>query len=970
MKTTRLIAIALLALGTGDLPSRAADPPKPDKLKETFERLLPGMSASEWGTRAGPQIEWQELCFKLGAPGNEAGRTEACRLMAERLTPATPAVARVWLLQQLERIGHGECVEALAVALEDHDPLVRESARRALGANPAPEAVAGLRTALQAATDAPFKIGLINALAQRADKASAPALIHELVNRDVGVAVAAARALDKVGGPETFKQLQGAGFPMNKDPRVGSEMGETYLRWAEDATKRGDKGAVYDALRSPSHARRAIRMAALKGLLDMAQEKQQATMIRLVLAGNDRDDWSVALKQVGRLGQPGVVELAARLPELSPAAQAALLDVLGGRRCQAALPAVLEAVKSADEKVSLAALRALGGVGDASVVSLLVEKTFAGGEAGTAARESLETIFAKGTDEILLERMKQATDVAQRKTLIEILDRRMVAAAVPAILAETANEDGGIRLAAYTSLAHLATPGDVAAILRAMLKSKDGDDRREAQRTVVAICYRFAEYDERAEPVLAVYDAASKEEKAVLLPLLGHIGGPKVYTLIQAAISSSDAKRREVGFSALCNWPDARAADDLLKLAETAKNKDDRLRFLRAFARVVAIRSDGTPAEVKLPMLRRAMQLAERDEERAMLVERASGVYHLETLHIVAPYLDNPRIAQTACYTILSLSHHAEIRRANAAEFFHALDRVTQICTTPWQVDAARQNKLLAQNEWVAQEMEKVEAALPKQAPAKPLKPRKLLVFTYCTGYPHDAMPLAAKTFQRMGQKTGAFEAVVSDDPQVFAPESLQEFDAVMMNNCTGGPLPDARLKESLLGFVRGGKGIAGIHGTADAFYDWKEYGEMIGGYFCGHPFSQITVKLDDPTNAINAAFGGRGFDYADEIYTFRDPYSRQKLHVLLSIDWKKSAKARQSAKNSDGHGWKARKDNDYALSWIHPYGQGRVFYSTFGHWHETYWNPAMLAHFLAGIQYVLGDLPADAAPSAARGTP
>ena len=226
---------------------------------------------------------------------------------------------------------------------------------------------------------------------------------------------------------------------------------------------------------------------------------------------------------------------------------------------------------------------------------------------------------------------------------------------------------------------------------------------------------------------------------------------------------------------------------------------------------------------------------------------------------------------------------------------------------------------------------------------------------------------MAAKTFQRLGQKTGAFEAVISDDPEIFAPESLKEFDAVMMNNCTGGPLPSARLRESLLKFVRDGKGIAGIHGTADAFYDWKEYGDMIGGYFCGHPFSQISVKLDDPHSPINAVFHGKGFDYADEVYTFREPYSRQKLHILLSIDWDKSAKVRESARINDGHGWKARKDNDYAVSWIHQYGQGRVFYACLGHWHETYWNPAMLEHFLAGIQYVLGDLPADATPSAAH---
>ena len=128
-----------------------------------------------------------------------------------------------------------------------------------------------------------------------------------------------------------------------------------------------------------------------------------------------------------------------------------------------------------------------------------------------------------------------------------------------------------------------------------MFASKDGGDREEAQRAVIMICTRFAEYDHGPEPVLAVYDTASAEEKAVLLPLLGRIGGAEGLRADPGGDRRRRRQWREVGLSALCNWPNAHAADDLLKLAETAKDKDHRRRFLRAFAQVVAIRSDGTP---------------------------------------------------------------------------------------------------------------------------------------------------------------------------------------------------------------------------------------------------------------------------------------------------------------------------------------------------------------------------------------
>ena len=60
------------------------------------------------------------------------------------------------------------------------------------------------------------------------------------------------------------------------------------------------------------------------------------------------------------------------------------------------------------------------------------------------------------------------------------------------------------------------------------------------------------------------------------------------------------------------------------------------------------------------------------------------------------------------------------------------------------------------------------------------------------------------------------------------------------------------------------------------------------------------------------------------------------------------------------------RPDNDYAISWIHQYGQGRVFYTVLGHNDHIFWDPVVLKHYLAGLQYALGDLEADDSPSPA----
>ena len=241
-----------------------------------------------------------------------------------------------------------------------------------------------------------------------------------------------------------------------------------------------------------------------------------------------------------------------------------------------------------------------------------------------------------------------------------------------------------------------------------------------------------------------------------------------------------------------------------------------------------------------------------------------------------------------------------------------------------------------------------------------------MLVFTLATGFVHGSIPVGAKCFELMGKKTGAFETVASSDKEMFTADKLKEFDAVIMESTTGslfgmkgGEPADQKahndeLRKNLLDFVSGGKGIVGIHAASDCSYDWKEYGELIGGYFNGHPWGHIVMKIDDPKSPITACFDGKEFTIDDEIYTFKDPYSHDNLHILTSIDL-------EASKITGGEN---RKDHDYAVSWIHESGKGRVFYCSLGHRDETYWNPTILKEYLAGIQYALGDLKADATPS------
>ena len=266
-----------------------------------------------------------------------------------------------------------------------------------------------------------------------------------------------------------------------------------------------------------------------------------------------------------------------------------------------------------------------------------------------------------------------------------------------------------------------------------------------------------------------------------------------------------------------------------------------------------------------------------------------------------------------------------------------------------------------------------IEQAIPTEAVVQPKKARTLLIYDVNVDHGgHPSIAYANLAFTLMGQKTGAFEVVISRDPQVFQKESLQNFDAILFNNTVGNSFTDPQLRRNIEDFVRFGGGIMGIHGTTAGFEnwsgayagtdDWPEFGEMIGGRGANHREHDETVfvRVEEPYHPLTQFFPKEGFFYQDEFFRVRDPYSRSKQRVLLSIDNERSNLNREPYT-----GVREREDEDYALAWVKSYGQGRSFYSTIGHSPKVFWDPMMLRFYLAAVQFVLGDLDAPTLPSA-----
>jgi type 1 glutamine amidotransferase len=256
----------------------------------------------------------------------------------------------------------------------------------------------------------------------------------------------------------------------------------------------------------------------------------------------------------------------------------------------------------------------------------------------------------------------------------------------------------------------------------------------------------------------------------------------------------------------------------------------------------------------------------------------------------------------------------------------------------------------------------KIVAAIPKQAYAAPRKRRKLLVIESLHGMSHNTIPHTNVMIEEMGKITGAWEAEFNNDLDNLKYPKIKDYDGVFLNSIVGELLAEPGVREGLERFLKDGGGLGGIHGTPWASRNWDEFAEMIGAQSAPHRIEQGVMKVYDPASPLMKPFAGKDLPFREEYYRFEHEGQGRlrwdRVRVLLSV-----VLDDPTIEPRPWNGYK-RPDNIYPVAWIRTYGKGRVFYNSLGHMPETFMTPEIVGHFLAGIQFLLGDLEADTTPN------
>jgi type 1 glutamine amidotransferase len=233
---------------------------------------------------------------------------------------------------------------------------------------------------------------------------------------------------------------------------------------------------------------------------------------------------------------------------------------------------------------------------------------------------------------------------------------------------------------------------------------------------------------------------------------------------------------------------------------------------------------------------------------------------------------------------------------------------------------------------------------------------KRVLFFSRTDGFRHGSIEVAKRALSGLDPEIAV---TVSENLSDLAPEALRAYDAVFFY--TSGELPLSPVqRQGLLDYVRAGGGFGGAHSATDTLYSWPEYGELIGGYFDGHPWVQnVQMDIEDPDHPATRDLAP-SWEALEEVYQFR-AFSRESVRVLMTLD--------VTTVNLKAQGVN-RTDQDFALTWVRDYGQGRVFYTALGHFDEM-WRDTRFHRMLRGSLRWLTKLEdASAAPRGSAAAP
>jgi len=622
--------------------------------KEAVAEICGRLLAPGAGDDSRARFAVNGLAVYATRPNAEPERVLFARALLASLAGKPDKQVAAFLLSQLQVAGKAESVRPLAGYLLDE--TLAGPAAAALIAIGGPEAN---RVFLKALDTAPGKARLTvaKALGEGRSREAVKKLLALAESADEGLRRTALFALANIGdpaaGPALSKVRVAASF------RERADAPSLYLLYARRLAESGRTAAGLEAARAvlayygrPEESHIAAEALAL--IVSVLRERALPDLLEAA-ASPDPGLRGAALELAPAVpGTEATTRWVEKAAAAGPVVRAAIIDMLGRRGDAAALPFVRDSLRSEHENVRVAAIPAAARLGGEAVFPDILRLVGSAGEGEAAALRAALLGYRGGLVVPEAVRVLAETPLPGKAVLIEVLGEKGARQEIDRIFALAEDPEPAVRAAALGTLAKLAGEEDLPRLVALLEKASDGDDIVRLQEAVAATVRRDPDADKRSDALLRFLKDAGPSAKTAILRVLPRIGGSNALRAVVEETGSADSQVQSVAVYALSQWPDYQAAGELLRIASTTRTKKHLLLAVDGYVRLVG--RAGLPDGKKLSLLQGLLAVAMDDADRKAILTGISVVREPESLRLLAGYLDNPALGETAAAGLLDLA--------------------------------------------------------------------------------------------------------------------------------------------------------------------------------------------------------------------------------------------------------------------------------------------------------------------------
>ena len=495
-------------------------------------------------------------------------------------------------------------------------------------------------------------IGVINSIGVRRDAAAVDSLKIRLLDKDSDVASAAAVALGRIGNSNSalfLTELLGTA-PANVRSAVAEGLVVCAARFHSEG-KNADAIKIYDNVRTADVPKQRV-LEATRGAI-LARNLDGIPLLLEQLRAPDKALFQIGLSTARELkGREVDQALAAELDKAAPE-RAALIIYAMADRGTVDMPAILKAAKAGQPAVRLAAINALGMVGNASCVPVLLDIAGeAESELSKAAKSTLAEMTDAGVNQAIAERLPKA-DGKMVATLIEIVGLRRIESTQELIKA-LSNPDKGVRAAAFMALGNTVPPSQLNVLIAQVVSPKRAEDLEAAILSLKTAAIRMPDQEDCASKLSGASNAATASTKVALLEIIGAVGGKKALQTIEQAAKTDDAQLKDVSSKLLGEWMTIDAAPVLLNLAKTGPADKYQVRALKGYIRIA--RQFVKNESEKAAMFSNAFDSARQPAEQKLVIDNLKAFPSIDTLKLAVRIAQSPELKEEASLAAIAIS--------------------------------------------------------------------------------------------------------------------------------------------------------------------------------------------------------------------------------------------------------------------------------------------------------------------------